>query len=165
MIIKKNTQSSVEYLILFGITISIITILFSFFNQNYSRSIDEINRKKIENIQSEISKQIEKVYYTDEGSKRTISLNFPNVVNNLSVREIPKGKVLVISYRNSNRDIYSYFGPQQNFILFNLSSDCSYVIGNDTILKKTFVESGVRQLSFTRKSNFVEVHFLTNQTI
>lgn len=161
---KIKSQSSVEYLILFGIIISIIILIFSFFTQNYSKSVDEINKKRIDNLQNQLISHIEKVYYTDEGSKRTVKVNFPDLINNLSITNTTNGKIFIIDFYSNNNNTQRYFGLNQNFINFSFSNECSYYDGYYNILNKTFTNGGIREVSFTKRNNFVEIHFFKNET-
>lgn len=124
----KKSQSSLEFLIIFGIALSMIIILSGIFFSYSSEASSSLSKDQINKIGNEIILNIDKIYFLGSGNKITINTLFPDSINNISIyhMNISNGTgynqfdYLNISQITSNSQIVSnIFTANENYIRFN----------------------------------------------
>ena len=131
---KKKSQSSFEFLMIFGIGFTIILILGSIFF-NYSveaqRSLD---KEQINNLAQEIISNVERVYFLGNGNRITMKTNFPdNIINVTIVHKNLSGiyfdyldiETFNINSQNITDNSHNIYETSKDYIRFNCSLTCS----------------------------------------
>ena len=135
--LNRNSQMSVEYMIIIGfvtvITIPLLIIYYTFTQD----SKDEISSAQIDQIAKTISDSAESVYYFGEPSQTNLKINMPDnvVLSNLSNNEI----VFRIKTRTGEADIVQS-------TLFNITGSLP-------------VKKGAYTVTIKAKSNYVNVSY------
>ena len=80
----KKSQSSFEFLLLFGIVFLIIISMVGIFI-NYSNEISrKFDKEYLDNIANEIILKVENVYYLGQDNRITLNFNFPKNIKNIT---------------------------------------------------------------------------------
>ena len=120
--LRVKGQSSLEYLLIVGITFAII-IPTTYLFYNYSKeSSQEISDSQITKIGRDIVDTAELIFYSGQGSKTTLQLNIPK---NVEKALIIDGKELVFNVTTSfgiSEIVFFLLSFSLSFIKFNLIS-------------------------------------------
>ncbi len=158
----RKTQSSFEYLIIFGIAFSILILVFSLFYRSLEGGKSSVSMEQVKKIGNTIISSVEKVYYLGEGSRITIKVSFPDNINDMYIyHKNNSGTIMDILVINSSTDsgnVIEYFYPNTEEIRFNFSSGISFTTGNYTYLnEKSFFSGGIKNVRFTSMGDYVSI--------
>ena len=82
---EKKSQSSFEFMVIFGIGFSLIIILGGVFF-SYSNSAQKgLDKKQIDNIADELMSNIERIYFLGKGNRITMKTTFPDGIENFTI--------------------------------------------------------------------------------
>jgi uncharacterized protein (UPF0333 family) len=166
MFLKKG-QSSLEFLMIFGIGFLIILILGGIFFGYIGGAKESLNKDQISNIGNEIINSVEKVYFLGVGNKFILKANFPENINNITIVHLNKSGVvydyLNISYFTKYGVQYQIFMPSQDYIHFNCSK-CKEVVINANKTINYYNDSsdltgGFKMIQIANVGNWVSVDF------
>jgi len=168
---RKISQISLEYVIIFGISFSIILMLFSFVIGDLRQGESGINKDKITKIGNDMINYIEKVYYLGKGNKLTYQVIFPSGINQMYIWFKNNISILVVNFSLGNSNSLSYFYPSDSYVKFNFSSKNSAYFNSSQ--NKTYLingsyywSQGMKEIQFISKGDWVEVFFyIGNQTL
>ncbi len=105
---KKKSQSSLEFLIILGIGFFFIAILGGVFLQLYNQESDKLDSEQIQNIGDQLISTAEKVYFRGIGNKITVSANFPEEIENMSIHRIEDNVTYLNFTGYSNQQLISF---------------------------------------------------------
>ena len=167
----KKSQISVEYLIIFGISLTVILILVGVFF-NYS---DEVSKKLdedfLETFSSNLIQNVEKIHFLGIGNKMTLKVSFPSNVINITFEETittQNGENFITNYINitylSTKGQNSLIRQtNSNFIKVGCSNECITINkANKNISYYDNIEvlnGGPKQIKIENKGDFVSVDF------
>ncbi len=170
---KKNAQSSLEFLIILGIGLFII-VLFGVLFFSYTNSAKSaLDRQQLDIVANRLISEIEKIYFLGDGNRVTLNLAFPNGIENFSIihMNISNGTDFIqLDYLNftyfvegggKNSDLYF---TKEHYIRFNCSNSCTQtanINGNWTSnFNGSYFSSGVKQIRLQSRGEYVEINFL-----
>ncbi|MDA3855803.1 MAG: hypothetical protein PF569_06070 [Candidatus Woesearchaeota archaeon] len=164
---KKKSQSSLEFLIIFGIAFTLILVMGALFYGFFTGEKTTLDTKHLEQIGLKIMTESEKVYFLGNGNKKTISTDFPEGITNISIIHYNQSSlsfdILEISYYG-DKDIYSlYFQPQEEYVRFNCTK-CTHV----TSLAKNYsyynqssdFSQGAKRIEVRSLGDYVSIDFV-----
>jgi len=126
---NKFAQSSLEFLIIFGMGLTLIIVMAGIFSGYFNSEKSNLDSKFIEKIGGEIIEKVEKIYYLGEGNRVTIEAKFPDNIKNISIMHENRSglsfDVLNITYFGYKSDNSLLFMPNEPHIRFNCTK-CFY---------------------------------------
>jgi hypothetical protein len=164
MTTSSKAQASMEYLIIFGIAVALITITGAIFFSYVNESKTALDQKQVEKMGTEIVNNIEKIYFLGSGNRVTMKMTFPDNLINFTIhhRKIngEPFEFLNISYYWEDQKVSSIFTPNQLYVRFNCTN-CYY----DTVRNISYYDAsdsslGAKQIQLTSKGTFVSVDFV-----
>ena len=166
----KKTQSSLEFLMIFGIGFTIILILSGIFFTYFNEEKDTLDSKHIENIGNEITKNVEKIYFLGTGNRITINTNFPDGIENITIVHKNNvnvgGELISYDYLNVTYIIKKsvetqMFETKENYIRFNCSQCTHNTITNVSYFEDpSYFSGGNKKIRVESKGDFVEISFV-----
>lgn len=163
----KKSQSSLEFLIIFGIAFTLILILSAIFISYSAESKKELDRSQISQIGTQLMINVEKIYFLGDGNKITMVTNFPDNINNLSIHHSQNPDTgenfdyLVFSLGVENNSDDHVFMPNDLYIRFNCTdcrhdytSNVSYY--NDT----SMFSGGKKRIKLESVGDYVNIGFV-----
>lgn len=158
--LKSKAQVSVEYLIIIGLSFSIL-IPGGYFFYNYSKNSNEGTiRTQITQIGTAMITSAESIYGLSEGSLVTLDLRYPPNIRDIYILG---GKELVIKYELSsgmNEAVFfskvtlsgNYTYPRPSVAPFGCSPPCT-----DSVITLNSPQQGSHKLRFESKTNYVMI--------
>ncbi len=83
----KKSQSSLEYLVVIGFTLLLLTPLSIMYLQYSQSSTEKIILEQVNQATSKIANAAQEMSYFGKPSKTTIAINFPNNINNIIIEK------------------------------------------------------------------------------
>jgi hypothetical protein len=162
----KKAQISLEFVIIFGIGLTLILVLGSMFFSFSSSQQAELGKNQLSKILEELSIKGEQIYFRGNGNKITYKASFPEGITNFSIHWI-----------NESGVFYSYFEIEESASGFSrshfspISSEnilfaCEHCF-NDSNENKSFwyqdymFSSGPKTIVIKAKNNQVYFDFLS----
>ena len=131
----KKGQVSIEYLIIFGVAFMMTLPLIVIYARQTTNVQADVTRAQTFKVASKISDYAEQVYYMGEPAQRTLTISFPEGINNVIV--------------------------QGNAIIFNITtSDLTYTVEQDTVANLTGSIrpfAGPHSIVFTASQDYVNI--------
>lgn len=171
---KNKAQSSLEFLMIFGIGFTIILVMGGIFFGYFNSEKDTLDRKHIIKVSEELINNIEQIYFLGEGNKVTMKTKFPSLIENLTIHHVNitdpnnPGERLYYDYLNfsyyDEDDYYSLlFEANELYIRFNCTrcDNTSIVDGewvsyyNDT----SDFAGGPKRINIESKGDWVSIDF------
>ncbi len=127
---SKKSQSSLEFLIIFGVGFFMIIVLSGVFLSYSTGAKSSLDKSQIENIGNGIMENVEKIYFMGDGNRVTYNVNFPEGIKNMSIYHMNLSNstddiyfdYLNISYYyEGSGEISNIFTTNENYIRFNCS--------------------------------------------
>ena len=179
---EKKSQSSMEFLIIFGISLLFIFLISMLFFNFILGSKENFDKKQIDLIMTNLMSNIEKIYFQGIGNRMTYEFNMPDGLQNMYIKHyrnhtvdidsVPTNisfDVLVLNFTSSTLEQnLLFYEPnaitQNSFILFNCTRNCTYVPSrNMTLFNNTFQYSvGNKRLRIESFGEYVGFYFLYN---
>lgn len=159
----KKSQSSLEFLMIFGIGFLLVTALSGIFFTYSMGAKKQLDRQQIENIGDDIISNAEKVYYLGEGNRLTMKTKFPEGIKNLSIHHIENKTneygenvsydYLNITYFQKRKIISSIFTPSDLDVRLNCSGNrCNHVPSrNLSYYNSSVASSGLKEIRIESK--------------
>jgi len=165
--LKKKCQSSLEFLMIFGIGFTIILILSGVFFNYFNQEKNSLDTQHLENLGNQLMQNIEKIYFLGSGNRVTINTNFPEQIESFSV--VHKNNVTV-GTENISYDYLSVvlldntthvFTPNEIYIRFNCK-DCTHNLTTNVsyVNDSSFLTAGKKKIRIENKGDFVEIAFI-----
>lgn len=118
-----KSQSSFEFISIFGIGLILILLLGGIFFTISDRAKDSLDQQQIDNIGNEIISNIEKIYFRGSGNKITLNAKFPEKIENFTIHQGSGTQgsysYLNISYVSDGNVFSSLYFPSEIFVRFN----------------------------------------------
>lgn len=167
----KKSQSSIEFLTIFGIGLLLIVIMSGIFFMYSGEAKSELDKQQIEIIGSELISNIEQIYFAGSGNRITLKSTFPQGIENFTIHHINNSKgefdYLNITYIFDKQIISSIFLPTELYIRFNFSNSLntpkinnnwiSYFSGNNATSN---YNGGVKSIRIESQGDFVSLEFI-----
>lgn len=164
---KKKSQSSLEFMMIFGIGFVIIIMLSGIFFTYFNSEKQSLDHKHLENIGNEIIMNVEKIYFLGNGNRVTINTNFPEGIQNITIKHYEN---VNINGKNTSFDYLFIttvenetmnFNPYENYIRFNCV-DCEHrPAENISFYNDTSIFSGGnKKIRIESKGDLVELSFI-----
>jgi hypothetical protein len=166
----KKAQSSLEFLMIFGIGFSIIMVLSGIFFGYFNAEKETLDSKHLQNIGEELIGNIDKIYFLGNGNRITLNTKFPEGIENITIYHIIDKNVsgtnisfdyLNISYIGGGKIISQIFTTSEPYIRFNctrcyhnLTTNISHY--NDT----SDFTGGFKRIRIESKGNWVSMDFI-----
>jgi hypothetical protein len=131
----KNAQISMEYLMIVGVAVLLVSASVYFYAEKQRAYESEVISSRVNQIGATIMDNVKTVYNVGEGSRIVLDFDFPKGVNNMS---IVGGRELIFS-------THSNFGDSEMLFVCNFcSTSPSYTINgsftkNDTMPGKKYI--------------------------
>ena len=164
----KRSQSSFEFLLLFGIVFLIIISMVGIFI-NYSNEISrKFDKEYLDNIANEIILKVENVYYLGQDNRITLNFNFPKNIKNITFIHINNTiddielDILQFEVYDDTRIYNISYLTRESFIRFNCSINCTSNSNGD-ISYFNYSEdffSGPKKIRIESKKDFVAIDFI-----
>lgn len=168
---SNKSQSSLEFLLIFGIGFTLTVILGGiFFTYSYDAK-SELDQKQITKTCDELMSNIEKIYFLGNNNMITLTSKFPDGIDNFTIVHINNSNLTTsmefdyinVSYISNNVLVSNIFSTKENYIRFNCSS-CYHTVkvnGNYTSYFNTSdFSGGVKKIKITSKSDYVQIDFV-----
>lgn len=124
----KKSQSSLEFLIIFGIGFSLILIIGGIFMSFFFAEKQNLDTTVLNQIGERITSSIEKIFFLGIGNKMTLDFKFPEMIHNISIyhknnltNPNKSFDYLNISYYYNENISYLIFLTSKNYVRFNCS--------------------------------------------
>ena len=165
--LKKKSQSSLEFLMIFGIGFTIILILSAIFFNYFNAEKNSLDNKHISNLGNQLMQNTEKIYFLGAGNRVTINTNFPEQIKNMNVvhknNVTVDGKQTSFDYLNitMNNNVTHIFTANENYIRFNCG-DCYHNLTNNIsyVNDSSFLTAGRKKIRIENRGDFVEISFV-----
>ena len=119
-LLNKKTQSSVELIVILGISVTLISVL-SILSYNYlTEGLERTTIRQITNSGNKIVQEIENKYYQSVGSFKKIEINLPNNVVNLTIEKVQDKDIyyLLFNYtEQGEHEVQTFFTENQNIVI------------------------------------------------
>ena len=167
-----KSQSSFEFLVIFGIGLTLIAVLSGIFFSYSNSAESNLNRIQIEKIGKEIISNVEKIYFLGSGNKITYKANFPSGISNITIVHMNNSnsttKILFdylnITYYNNGNLTSSIFTANQNYIRFNCSKCYNGPIVNGSWISyyndTSDITGGTKTIEIYSEGNYVNIDFV-----
>lgn len=171
LIFNKKNQSSLEFLIIFGISFAIILMLGGIFFSYSNGAKNTLDQKQIDKVGNEIISNIEKIYFLGNNNMITMGFKLPEGIENISILHlnISDGTTyntydyLNISYMSENLIVDSLFTTKENYIYFNCTN-CTHSVnlnGNYTSYYNSYdYTGGTKLMKIQSKGDYVTIDFV-----
>jgi uncharacterized protein (UPF0333 family) len=126
MIFFKKSQASLEFILIFGISFSLILIFVGIFVGYFSSEKETLDSKHMENVCQEMMNNVENIYFLGEGNRMTMDTKFVEGIENFTIvhRNVsdPNGPgrlyfdTLKVDYFGEES---SYFETNELYVRFN----------------------------------------------
>ncbi|MCA9496194.1 MAG: hypothetical protein KC589_04585 [Nanoarchaeota archaeon] len=170
---KVKSQSSMEFLVIFGISFTLILLLGSLFFSYSSGAKSELDQRQIEKFAGEMITNIEKVYFLGQGNRVTMKTRFPNGIENFSIIHInssnpsnPGSSILFdqlsVTYYFEDQIVNNLFETRDFYIRFNCTacSNSANVGGNWTsYFNSSDFSGGAKQIRIESMGDWVNIYF------
>lgn len=166
----KQSQASLEFLMIFGIGFSIILILTGVFFGYFNSEKETLDAKHLQNIGEELMSNVEKIYFLGNGNRVTLNTKFPEGIENVTIYHIIDKNIsgvnvsfdyLNFSYISGGKIQSQIFTPNEPYIRFNctrcehsLTENISYY--NDT----SDFTGGFKRIKIESKGDWVTIDFV-----
>lgn len=165
----KKGQSSLEFLMIFGIGFGIILILSGLFFSYFSEEKSSLDIKHIENIGEKIISTSEKIYFMGKDNKLTIDARFPENIQNISIIHYTKDisgtptefDVLNITFHRDGETYYdsTYFQTNELYIRFNCTR-CNHIPSeNLSYYNESMFSEGNKKIEIRSMGDWVSIDF------
>lgn len=159
---KSKAQSSLEFLMIFGIGFSIIIIIGGLFLTYSSGAKETLDQQQIDRIGQEIISSIEQIYFLGNGNRLTLNFNFPAGVENFTINHANNGSVdfdyLNITYFYSGGVISEIFTTKEAYTRFNCTQ--CYVGTDINWFNVSDFSEGSKTIRITSKGDYVSLDFV-----
>ena len=164
----KKTQSSLEFITILGIGLTIILILGGLFISFTNESTKDLDRNQLDKIFSEILINVEQIYFRGAGNRIRYSASFPEGIQNISIHQRISSEGEQFSYFNVTflqegaRTDELYF-TRDLYIQFNCSSSTSCVTSPDYSYfnNPAYITGGPKTLVIESRGDWVAIGFVT----
>lgn len=161
----KKSQSSLEFLFIFGIAFALILLMSSLFWGFFQGEKSTLDKAHIENIGNRIISEVEKVYYLGNGNKKTINTDFPENIENISITHYNQSSlsfdVLKISYYGEGESYPLFFETQEAYVRFNCTSCHHNYTTNISTYNDTFdFTEGTKRIEIKSFGDYVSIDFI-----
>lgn len=120
----KKAQSSVEFLIILGIALTIIMILSGVFFSYFNSAKQNLDKQQLTNIGNDLISNIERIYFMGSGNRITQQSNFPDGIVNFTIEHfnISNGtnynqfEVINITFYDSIAESSLLFYPIETYV-------------------------------------------------
>lgn len=163
---KVKAQASFEYLIIFGIALTLILILGGVFFTYSGEAKEQLDKKQIEKIGREIISNVEKMYFLPEGNKVTIDTSFPQGIENLTIVHFNNSGIVfdILNVSYYNEDIFSseLFETKETYIRFNCSYSCqhNYTTNVSWFNDTSLFTQGAKRIQIVSQGDYVSIDFV-----
>jgi len=172
-----KSQSSMEFLVILGIGLTMIIIFAGIFFTYSSEAKIEMDKTQIETIGNNLITNIEKIYFMGYGNQYLYKTNFPKNFINLTIHHINNSNstneiyfdYLNMTYMVDKRIISSIFTTKEDYIRFNCSL-CNHTInigGNWTSYYGSYTKNdsalmswGPKEIEIKSKGDYVLIDFM-----
>ena len=164
---KKKAQSSLEFLMIFGIGFSIILVFSGLFFGYFNEEKNSLDSKHLENLGNKIIQSIEKVYFLGSGNRVTLNTNFPSGIRDFEIYHMNNitvdSKKISYDYINITleNEISQIYTTNELYVRFNckdcyhnLTTNISYL--NDS----SFLTAGNKKIRIENVGDYVEISFV-----
>lgn len=157
----KKSQSSVEFLITFGIGFSLIIILSGIFLTYSEGAKENLDKQQIQKIGQEIIFNVEKIYFLGEGNRVTLNTRFPDNIENFTIYHSDASgeefDYLNITYLNNGQFYDEIFTTNELYTRFNCTS--CYHTGDISYYNLSDFSGGNKEIRITSKGEYVSIDF------
>ncbi len=170
-LLKKKSQASLEMLLIFGITFTVILILGGIFFNYSTGAKNTLDEKQLEKTGNELITNIEKIYFLGNNNMITFSANFPEGIDNFTIvhKNTTDGTTnfeydyLNISYISDKEIIDTIFTSNENYIRFNCSK-CYHTTNINGSYISYFNSSdfsgGAKRIKIQSKGDYIQLDFI-----
>jgi len=179
---KRKSQSSLEFLIIFGIGFIFIILLGAIFFNYSSDAQKSLDKKQIEKFTTEIINNVEKIYFLGSGNRVTIKTNFPDGIINFTIvhKNVSDpnnaGQFLQFDYidietypkvpKSLNDTIHYIFEANKEYIRFNCTEcyQTTNVGGNwSSYFNTSDFGPGFKDIKVENLGSFISIDFYKGQ--
>jgi len=127
--LRNRAQSSLEFLIIFGIGFLMIIVLSGVFFSYSNEAKASLDKTQIEKVGNELISNVEKIYFLGSGNRITYKASFPEGIANMSIEHRNNSNsttdinfdYINITYYTHGNISSSLFTANENYIRFNCS--------------------------------------------
>lgn len=166
--INNKAQSSTEFLLVFGIGLSLTLILGAVFFSYFNEERHSLDKLQIQNIGDEVMSNVDKIYFLTRGNKFSIDANFPDGITNLSILHyynMSNESFDILAIETYNNYTH-YFESSETYIRFN----CTKCHHNETIhmgqpvnisyYNESNFAQGMKKIKFESMGSWVSIDFV-----
>jgi hypothetical protein len=168
---KKNkyAQSSLEFLIIFGISFAIIAIIGGLFYSYFDVEKKTLDNEQLQKIGDEMVNYVEKVYFLGDGNRLTIDTKFPKGIKNITIHHLinhtlsdgtnASFEYLNITFYHSDQIVHNIFSPAETYIRFNCTNCTHNSSTNISYFDADDYAEGHKKIRFESKGDWVAINF------
>ncbi len=160
---KKKSQSSLEFLLIFGIGFFLILLMGGVFFTFSSEAKQNLDRKQLTKISNDIMTNIENVYFLGNGNRITMDVNMPEGIENITIHHYNVSgdsyDYLNFSFYLNQKFVSEIIIPKETYIKFDCS-DCSKLNENLSYFPIYDINPGPKRIRFESKGDYVDVNFI-----
>ena len=172
---KTKSQSSMEFLVILGISFVLVLLLGSLFFSYSKGAKSDLDQKQIEKFAGEIITNIEKVYFLGQGNRVTMKTKFPDGIENFTIVHynisdpsnpgtFVQFDTLNFTYYAENQIIANIFETRDFYIRFNCTScmNTSPINGNGnwtSYYNSSDFSGGPKHIRIESMGDWVNINF------
>lgn len=164
---KIKAQSSMEFLMVFGIGLSLILIIGGLFVSYTNTAKNTFDKRQLEAVGEEVLDYVNRVYFLGEGNRITSNLKLPSGIENLTITHINNSvgefDVLNFTYYSAGMLQSSYFSSAENYIRFNCTK-CYHtpnLNGNwSSYYNSSMYNGGSKKIRIESRGEWVSIDFI-----
>lgn len=166
-----KAQSSLEFLMIFGIGFTIIIILGGIFFSFSGEAKSSLDQKQLQKTGDEIISNIEKIYFLGNNNMITLTSTFPDGIDNFTIEHVNNSNggtyvvfdYLNISYIGDKGTVSNTFTTKETYTRFNCTKcyHTTNIGGNYTsYFNSSDYTGGVKKMKIQSRGDFVSIDFV-----
>ncbi|MFW6286016.1 MAG: hypothetical protein ACOC16_02740 [Nanoarchaeota archaeon] len=166
----QKSQTSLEFLLIFGISFLIILIMGGIFFSYFNTEKKTLDNQHLQKIGNEMINYVEKVYFLTQGNRLSINTRFPDGIKNITIHHFNNKSVngnnisfdyLNITFYHSNQLVHNIFSPKEPYIRFNCTDCFHNPITNVSYFNDTSdFAQGQKTIRFQSQGSWVSVDII-----
>ena len=163
----KKSQSSLEFLFMFGMGLTLIVILGSIFFYYSNEAKVDLDKKQIRKFGEDLMSNVEKIYYLGDGNRITQKSLLPDTIFNFTIHHSQNGSGAQFDYLNittyesegiSVNNIFLTADP--TFIRFNCTRCYHDILTNISYYNTSDFAGGSKAIKLESKGDWVTIDFV-----
>mgnify|MGYP006286859653 CR=1 FL=1 len=166
---SKFAQSSMEFMLIFGISFIIIAVMGGMFYNYFNVEKKSLDNEHLQRIGGEMMNYVEKVYFLGDGNRLSIDTRFPDGIENITIHHLNNHTLddgtnasfdyMNITFYHSKQKVSNIFSPSELYIRFNCTNCTHDPSTNISYFDPDDFSEGDKKIRFESKGDWVDISF------